>query len=80
MSYLDARICENVNKKLAVMFIAWKEGKINHRIQSLMAEIRYKLDWKDKAGAEATFAVLSADYWGSVGPCGEASYHCCDRR
>jgi len=67
-SYLDTQKCENVNKRLSVMFIAWKEGKINPRIQSF---------------AEATFIVLRADYggdWGSVGPCGEASSHWCDRR
>ena len=66
-SNLDTRKCEDINKRLAVMFMAWKEGKINPRIQSLVDEIGCKLSSKDVAGAEATFVVLSADYGGEIG-------------
>jgi len=67
MSYLDPRKCEDINKRLAIMFTAWKEGKLNNRIQTLVAEVGNKLNSKDVIGAEASFVVLSADYGGEIG-------------
>ena len=66
-SYLEARKCEDINKRLAVMFTAWREGKLNPRIQTLVAEVGHKLSIADVSGAEASFDVLSADYGGEVG-------------
>jgi len=66
-SYLEPRKCEDINKRLAVMFTAWREGKLNPRIQALVAEVGHKLSIKDVSGAEASFVVLSADYGGEVG-------------
>eukprot|EP00092_Neocalanus_flemingeri_P005330 GFUD01005742.1.p1 GENE.GFUD01005742.1~~GFUD01005742.1.p1 ORF type:complete len:225 (+),score=84.45 GFUD01005742.1:300-974(+) len=66
-SNLDSRKCEDINKRLNVMFTAWREGKLNPRIQALVAEVGSKLSLKDISGAEASFVVLSADYGGEIG-------------
>jgi len=66
-SYLEPRKCEDINKRLSVMFRAWKEGKLNPRIQTLVAEVGAKLSSGDVTGAEACFVVLSADYGGEIG-------------
>jgi len=66
-SYLEPRKCEDINKRLCVMFKAWKEEKLNPRIQTLVAEVGAKLSSGDVTGAEACFVVLSADYGGEIG-------------
>ena len=66
-SYLEPRKCEDINKRLSVMFRAWKEGKLNPRIQALVAEVGARLSSGDVTEAEACFAVLSADYGGEIG-------------
>jgi len=66
-TYLEPRKCADINRRLSVMFMAWKEGKLNPRIQTLVAEVGAKLSSGDIAGAEAGFVVLSADYGGEIG-------------
>ena len=61
-SYLEPRKSEDINKRLSDMFTAWKEGKLNPRIQTLVAEDGAKLSYGDVTGADACFVVLSADY------------------
>ena len=53
--------------RLVIIFTAWWEGKLNTRVQTLVAEIGTKLSLKDVRGAEGSFVVLSADYGGEVG-------------
>ena len=66
-SYFEPRKSEDIKKRLSAMFRAWKEGKLNPRIQTLVAEVGAKLSSGDVTEAEACFVVLSADYGGEIG-------------
>jgi len=66
-SYLKPSRAGDITKRLAIMFTAWREEKLNTRVQTLVTEIGTKMNLKDIRGAEESFVVLSADYGGEVG-------------
>lgn len=58
---------EDLERRLALMFTSWREGKLNPRISGMVSEIGTLIEKQQLVGAEERFVTLSADHGGETG-------------
>jgi len=59
---------EDIIKRLAGLFTAWRQGNFNETIQSSLVSIETSLASVDVTAAEKVFEVVSADWSSVIGP------------
>jgi len=58
---------DDLERRMAMMFTSWREGRLNPRISGMVFEIGKLVEKRQLVGAEERFVTLSADYGGEAG-------------